>query len=35
LIDQGFDDDGRHPGKLHVERVGSAHVAEKAKKDSG
>jgi len=24
LIDQGFDDDGRHPGTLHVERVGSA-----------
>ena len=23
LIDQGFNDDGRHPGALHVERVGS------------
>jgi hypothetical protein len=23
LIDQGFNDDRRHPGTLHVERVGS------------
>ena len=23
LIDQGFNDDGRHPGALHVDRVGS------------
>jgi hypothetical protein len=24
LIDQGFNDDGRYLGTLHVERVGSA-----------